>query len=241
MGKGESGKARVVGRWALGVQEASAVAPLGEGRFLVVDDEAGIFRCAIASDPVALEAGAGLSDLEGICVGARGRSAFVLAERDGSVWRYALEDDALHAGDRLGRLSRIGKKKNAGWEGIAFHPERGELVAVHQAKPRRVGFFDVESLEERATLRLPKAARKALDDLNDVTVHPRSGHLLVLSGKENAIAELAVEGEELELVCVYTLDADEGDIPEGITFDDEGRLFVCTDGEGWLFEVVLEE
>jgi uncharacterized protein YjiK len=246
MGKGRRGTAKVVAEWALGVQEASGLSPLGGGAFLVVDDEKGIFRCASEGDPIRLEAGAALADLEGICLSDDGGSAFVLSERDGGVWRFALADGALGHGTRLGKLTELNDRKNAGWEGIAFaaagtFAANAELVAVHQKKPRRVGFFDAETLEPRLTLRLPKAARKGLSDLNDIIIDPTTQRLLVLSGKGGAIGELAVIDDELELVRLYELEHEKHDIPEGITIDDEGRIFVCTDGEGMLWEVVLED
>mgnify|MGYP001175529864 CR=1 FL=1 len=77
--------------WALGVQEASAVAPLADGSLLVVDDEQGVFHCRRGETPVVLAAIAGLADLEGLCLDPAGERAWVLAERDGSVWRYQVE------------------------------------------------------------------------------------------------------------------------------------------------------
>jgi uncharacterized protein YjiK len=238
------GQAIVVQQEPLGVQEASAVAPLGGGRFLVVDDEAGVFRCAVGEQPVALEAGGGLRDLEGACIAPGGLSAYLLSERDGSLWRFTLEGDDLGEGERVGRLPRLSKKKNQGWEGIAIAPvglwnERDELVAVHQTKPRTVAVIDLETLEPRLLARLPKAARKALGDLNDVTVDLRHGHILVLSGKAGRIAQLAFDGDELQLVRLYKIESGRNDVPEGMSMDGDGRLWLVTDGGGWLREYSL--
>jgi uncharacterized protein YjiK len=226
------------------VQEASAVAVIAEGSFLVVDDEAGIFRCAPEGDPVALDVGTALSDLEGICVNADGDVAFVLAERDGSVWRFELSDGDLDNGERLGKLPKLGKKKNQGWEGIFFakagtYSDRDELVAVHQVGPRRVGFFDAQTLRPRQMLRLPKQARKRLGDLNDVAIEPATSHIFVVSGKAGRIAELRVDDDTLELVQTYPVATAKDDVPEGITFDSDGRLWLVTDGEGMLRELKL--
>ncbi len=244
MAKPSRGTARVARERPLGVQEASGVAHLGGDQFLVIDDEHGVFRCSPDSDPVPLDAARGFADLEGICVDEGGRHAYVLAERDGSVWRFGLADGDLTEGKRLGKLPRLNKKKNQGWEGIAFAragtlSERAELVAVHQVGPRRVGFFDAETLHERATLALPKDARRALGDLNDVTLHPTHPHLFVVSGKAGRLAELAVRGDALELVRLYPLETAQYDVPEGVTFGTDGRLFVVTDGEGMLRELEL--
>ena len=143
-------RARVAAEQTLGVQEASAVARLPSGGFLVVDDEKGIFRCTLAAstddeaEPELLDAARGLSDLEGICLDDRGESAWVLAERDGAVWKHAVQADRLGPGSRVGTLPRLNERKNHGWEGIAYAPagvlaSDATLVAVHQTKPRRVG------------------------------------------------------------------------------------------------------
>ena len=64
MSKSPKGTLRLVHERPLGVQEASGVAALAGGTFLVVDDEAGIFRCAPDDDPVQLDVGMGLSDVD---------------------------------------------------------------------------------------------------------------------------------------------------------------------------------
>ena len=68
----KTGKARTKTVFALGVQEASGVAAVGNSTFLVVDDEHGIFRCVAGHAPRQLDAGKGLADLEGIAVTADG-------------------------------------------------------------------------------------------------------------------------------------------------------------------------
>lgn len=242
MAKPARASARITAESPIGVQEASAVAPLGNGTFLVVDDEHGIFRCRPDEDAVPLDAGRGLSDLEGICVG--GSNVYVLAERDGSVWRFSLTGGDLTEGERLGKLPRLNKRKNQGWEGIYYAPkgvlgEAEELVAVHQVSPRRIAFFDASTLGERVSMRLPKKARKALGDLNDVAIHPDTHHLFVVSGKAGVLGELRVVDDELELIRIYPLETERDDVPEGITFDDDGQLWIVTDGEGMLREMKL--
>ena len=244
VGKAKRGRARVLSERAIGVQEASAVAVLAEGVFLVVDDEKGAFRCD-DEGATPLETARGLADLEGICLSSDGARAYILAERDGSIWRAAVGGEQLAPAERLGALPRLNKHKNQGWEGITYLDEgffdpTPELVAVHQTNPRRVGFFTADTLEPRALLRLPKRARKCLGDLNDVTVLPGSRHIVVVSGKKGMLGELACVEGQLQLVREYPLSSSKHDVPEGDAAAGDRRLWVVTDGEGLLRSVQLD-
>lgn len=231
-------------RHAIGVQEASGVARLPDGSFLVVDDERGVFRAWLDRPSERLRTGEGLEDLEGVCVSPDGATAWFLSERDGSVWRHALDEGQPDGGSRLGALPRQSDKKNRGWEGLAFAPagtlvDDEVLVAVHQRGPRVVGLFDPTSLQVRAMLSLPRALKKHLGDLNDVTVHHATGHIVLISGKKGLLGELVLVGGELEPVRSFRLEHGKDDVPEGVTYDRDGRLWLVTDGEGWLRELEL--
>lgn len=232
------GRARLQAEHALGVQEASGLAPVDDGSFFVVDDEHGIFRCFPDGDPEQLDAGMGMADLEGISIMPDGKHACVLSEHDGSVWRFRIDGNDLCDGERLGNLPRLSKKKNQGWEGIAFAAagtfvNHMEVVAAHQVKPRRIGLFNAETLEQRALLRLPKVVRKVIGELSDIAVDA-DGRILLLSGKSGHIAEMRLDGEELSLVRLYRIKTSKHDVPEGISIDARGCVWICTDGEGML-------
>jgi uncharacterized protein YjiK len=234
----------VVSERSTGIREASGVAPLADGSFLLVDDEEGVFRVVPGREPEPVAAGRGFADLEGICVDRDGSRAWVLAERDGAVWSFEMKNGAPTNPSRLGTLPSKNKNANAGWEGLSFAPagtlaDAPRLVAAHQRKPRCIAVVDIESLACERTYRLPKAARKALDDLNDLAVHPVSGELVVLSGKAGRLARLVMSGDELLLAGVHAVEASDDDVPEGIAFDTAGRLWMVWDGSGRLREVRL--
>jgi sugar lactone lactonase YvrE len=44
----------------------------------------------------------------------------------------------------------------------------------------------------------------------------------------------------LSLVRVYRIESSEGDVPEGISIDAEGRVWLCTEGKGVLYQLELE-
>lgn len=237
------GKAHVRTEHVLGVQEASGLARIADGSFLVVDDEHGVFRCIPGDDPELLDAGQGMADLEGITITPDGSYVYILSERDGSVWRFAVDGGSLRLGKQLGHLPRLSKKKNNGWEGIALvaagtFVERMEIMAAHQVNPRKIGLFDAETLEQRALMRLPKDARKVIGELNDIAVS-QDGRILLLSGKSGHIAEMRLEDEDLSLVCVYHVEVSKHDVAEGISIDAEGSVWICTDGGGMLRQLEL--
>jgi uncharacterized protein YjiK len=240
---GKAGRVTIVTESATGVAEASGVAPLPDGSFLLVDDEHGVFHYA-AGEAEQVDAGRGWADLEGVCASHDGRRVWLLAERDGAVWSFRLDGRELVDGRRLGRLPRVGRQRNAGWEGLAFAPagtwsEAPRLIAVHQARPRQVAVLDPDSLAADWSFRLPKAARKCLGDLNDVAVHPTSGDLVVLSGKAGRLAELRRRGDAIEFVAVHRIDTRRGDVCEGLAYDASGRLWSVHDGSGRLRELRL--
>ena len=229
---------------ALGLREASGLVRIDDGSFLVVDDERGIFHCTCDGKSVQLDAGKELVDLEGIAITPDGMSVCVLSEEDGGVWRYRVDGSSLHGGEQLGVLPQLSKKKNRGWEGIAFAAagtlDTGSvLLAAHQAKPRRVGLFDADTLEQGALLRLPKDARKAIGELNDIAVGA-NGRILLLSGKSGRIAEMRLESGTLVLVRVYCIETSKQDVPEGISVDAEDSVWICTDGKGMLRQLELK-
>lgn len=220
------------------IREASGVAALSGGGFVVLDDERGLFvvQRGVAT---AVPGSGALEDLEGVCVSADGERVYVVSERNGAVHEFTVHGAGIApAATRTGRLPRIGRKKNGGWEGLAFAPARtlfdeAVFLGAHQRKPRRIGCVSVSDLSPLGMLRLPKAARKILGDLNDVGLDPDTGHLLVLSGKVGRVAELAYEAGKLRIVDFYKIASKQNDVPEGLTVA-RGCIWIVTDGQGSL-------
>ncbi|MCB9592393.1 MAG: SdiA-regulated domain-containing protein [Sandaracinaceae bacterium] len=230
----------------LQVPQASGVTSLGRGRFLVVDDDRGVY-VARADGSAELAASRDdhpkLRDLEGICLAPDG-SAWVLSERTSAVLSLSVEDadGAIRLGEPrlVGEIEHIARKKNKGWEGLAIHGgARPWVLASHEARPRKVGIFTVEELATVALLSLPDELDDLLDDLSDLTSDPETGRIFLVSDESRVIAEVALRFEDdepvgLELCEVIELDLGKKEKAEGVCFDEHGALWLVTDGDAHL-------
>lgn len=252
-------------RISLDVASASGVVAMGKGRFLIVDDDKGIYlqsgddaskiKCAKKHDE--------LKDLEGICRTPDGEGVLVVSEERGEVYRLRLDDDDgeldLGKPEKIGRLPKLSKTgSNKGWEGIDvvpgkfFDDREPRLVAVHEGSPKRVGVFAFPDLEEGVLLALPRDVEKKLKDLSDVAVDPKTGHLFVLSDESELIVELRItkkttnapgallESLRLETVGTHEVDAKKGEKPEGLDFGPDGTLWLAMDGRSSLLAFDVE-
>ena len=224
---------------------ASAVAAV-PGALLVVEDDEGIYR--VARGKATLWAGRdvhpSLGDLEGLAVDDTHTVVWALAEEDGAVI-------SLRLGGRsrqprvLGYLPRPGKKKNKGFEGLAFMPARlspsrcASLVAVNEGKPRRVFIVRLPELTLTHDLKLPEQGKDLLGDLADVTVDPITGALLLLSDRSRRIVIATVVEHTLVVSGSYDLPLRKAEKPEGIDFASSSRLLVVTDDSAKLLEITV--
>lgn len=218
-----------------GLGEASGVARRG-GEFVYVDDERGVFVVKNGKP----EKVAALDDLEGVCV--VGDDVVVIAEGSGVVSAVG-KDNKVRVLGTLPHPPSKKAKKNKGWEGIAFLPAKlaadgkDHLVAVHEGLPKAVGVFAWPSLAPEHTLELPADIDALVDDLSDVAVDPKTGGLLLLSDESRRLvrATLTLSPPSLALSSSTELPVKKDEKPEGVVVDDDGRVWVVTDGSGRLF------
>lgn len=247
----------------LPMKSASAVAPRGDGSFLVVDDDQGVIlvRRKEARPWATAELHPALGDLEGLCIDEAGQ-AFVVAEGGGALLSLGdVHADQPHVRE-LGHLpkpaddepadhpgrKKAGKKKgkNKGYEGLAALPARlapdgrAGLVAVHEALPRHVVVLDADPLAVRLDLPLPADVAALADDLADVAVDPVTGHLLLLSDESRRVVEVKLERDALRLVGSVDLPVEDGEKPEGIAFLSDSRLVVVTDATNRLLTFAVK-
>jgi len=242
-------------RITLKIPNASGIALLGTGLFLVVDDDDGIFTADASGEAKLMREGTGtgsLHDLEGISIDVSRSLVLVVAEKGGSVQSIPLTQKAgstaLGTPESLGKLPSIGKEDNKGWEGISWVPAGALgpdelLLAVHERKPKRLGVFSYPGLETQALLELPQEAKDALRDLSDIAFDPETRRIWILSDESRCLVALVLKGlggetVSLDVAGIFPLKVGKREKPEGVCVDAD-RLWLVTDGEPYLYEVGL--
>jgi SdiA-regulated len=226
----------------LPIPGASAVATAPGVMFLAEDDD-GIYklqpgRCALWAGPRVHPA---LGDLEGLAMDERRGLIWALAEESGEVVELPIASRRRVA-RVLGRLPRPGRKANKGFEGLAYLParvspnRRASLVAAHEGKPRRVAVFALPDLEETHHFKLPRDAKRALDDLADVTIDPVTGAVLLLSEESRRIGVFRIDDGALVLDDLVDVQVERKARPEGLDFVTRSRLVVVTEGPATVID-----
>ena len=224
---------------------ASAVAAI-PGALLVADDDEGIFR--VARGRATLWAGRdlhpALGDLEGLATDDAHSVVWALAEEEGALISLPLRQRSPRP-TLVGHLPRPGKRKNKGFEGLAFMParhspsRRASLVVVNESEPRRILLFSLPGLTLTHDLKLPGRAKDQPDDLADVAVDPVTGALLLLSDRSRRIVVTRLVDRELIPCGSCELPLSKEEKPEGIAFRSPSRLLVVTDDSAKLLEIVV--
>lgn len=225
----------------LSIQEASGVAAYDAQRFLVIDDEKGLFLHSLSGESRALLKAKDhkeLSGLEGVTLSEDKQTAYIVSEDSRRIYSTHLSEDngVLEASQlkELGRLPKLGKEGNKSWEGIEILPGRftvdgrDKMIAVHEGSPRRIAIFSLPELEEEVIMSLPKILDDQLRDLSDLAVCPNTGHIFLLSDESSRIAELEIVQSHLagpgallfnqDLRAMHTFDLPPGKKSEGLSF-----------------------
>jgi hypothetical protein len=164
---------------------------------------------------------------------------------------------------KIGKLERVQKDDNSGWEGFAtlpaeLSPDGKEYqLAANEARPRRIGLFDPKTLAMVGSAKIPDELKDLLLDLADVAVSKR-GTLAILSEQGNdqkgVIAEVALRRIErtigrgrssvewklipIGVTKIETKGLDLGGAgrlqAEGLDFDQKGDLWVACEANSLL-------
>lgn len=103
---------------------------------------------------------------------------------------------SLGTAQELGKLPKVGRTANKGWEGIDILPGRftgdgkPRLLAVHEGDPRAIGVFHRHSLELEYLIELPEEMSPDPTDLSDIAVHKKTGRVFLLSQESAGVYEV---------------------------------------------------
>jgi len=179
----------------------------------------------------------GFGDTEGIAH-VRGTTYAVCAEGRSAVYLVELDEktEVLQEAEATRIGLEVGPVDNNGLEGLALDPNAQRFWVVREKKPRGVYTLPVyDRVVEHAELAQPWDAQRhprAVTDLAGVYLHRATGHVLVLSQESGCVVECTQRGRELSRLMLQAASAGlEQKIPhpEGLTMDEQGRLYICSE------------
>ena len=124
---------------------------------------------------------------------------------------------------------------NVGIEGVASDSSGNRLFIVKEKEPRRIYEVTMPEGSSKPRISFPWDVEKGnhgMKDLAGVFFHEPSGHLLILSEQSECIVECTTAGKKVARLSLKAGSAGlSADIPqpEGITMDDKGTLYICSE------------
>ena len=171
----------------------------------------------------------GFHDIEGI-VYLGNQVYYLIEERRGNICRFRITEQTNKIEKKASSQITIKNfKKNRGLEGISYD-HRNDKIFVAQEKSKCI-IYQVDHFSD-GKKKVFADLSSVVDDISGLHYDANRNHLFVLSHESAAIIEMTTKGKQ---VGIFYLQSGYGglqqDVPqaEGITFDDEGRLYVCSE------------
>ncbi len=197
--------------------------------FFIADDEGTVFEITPQGEAVRKIPLEGFLDVEGISY--IGGSTFALIEEGlGHLDLVTIDSTTQALNIRDAKTYNIELNlDNNGLEGMAYSKEEDVFYLAKQKKPRKI--YRVKLGSSKPVITIPFDAEwLPVRDISDLYLNSKiSPHLIVLSSKSNRILEVDQKtGRTLSsfslLLHIYLQK------PEGLTFDEEGRMYIVTEG-----------
>jgi len=234
------------------VKEASDVVALPGGRFLIVSDRSDKVGVVQADGTFSKLKLPGLpngdSQLEGVAFDPVRNHLLVMREEKGELLRYEWnpEKSAPPKLEKTFKLKLDGPA-NKGIEGLAYlsgdlsPTGTPQLLAAHEGSPRQLLMLGDGGNGKPVKIHLEDQVKSVCKDFSAVAVDPKTGHVFISSDESSTVAQLELKrsGDKIvgRLVQSFPL-RDKKDKPlqriEGLTFNDQGDLFVLTENDGAL-------
>lgn len=179
----------------------------------------------------------GFEDTEGI-VWLKGERFAVIEERRRRLVLLTLPAQATHIAyaDSEHYLVDGDEARNKGLEGVAWNAKLQRFYLAKEKGPRKLYQLSLPQKNERsAYVSIPWDVQRrslGLSDLSDLYYSQKTDHLLLLSDESKTIVEVDSTGREVSRLSLEGgnsgLDHDVAQ-PEGLTYDDGGNLYVCSE------------
>lgn len=253
----ETGAARfeLSGSLKTGMTEASDVAALPGGRFIVVGDKKDS-AVIVGADGKRTELDLpglknGMSQLEGVTYDPVRHHLFVSREESRELLRYEW-DASKKAAPVLEKTISLdgGGPSNKGVEGIAYVPGevsptgQPQLLLAKEGKPRELSMIGDGGKGKPLPVKLEREVLAVCRDFSAVTVDPKTGHMFLSSDESATVAQIKLvrDGDKIigKLVQSFPLRDEKGktlDRVEGLSFNEKGDLFVLTENDGKLHQL----
>tara|TARA_R100001369_G_scaffold20091_3_gene37000 strand:- start:82195 stop:83040 length:846 start_codon:yes stop_codon:yes gene_type:complete len=228
------------------LEEISGIAWMDKERIACVEDEeAIIFIYNLKTSEVERQIVFGEDgDYEGIAL--VGEDAYVLRS-DGTIFEvlnYLTEEKEVNE-------IKIVFSKTYNFEGISFDKKRNRLIlaikdkAEKEYKPIYSVDLKTKKLEEEPAYKI-KFDDPIFDDLDiknnnhliqpsEITVNPKTGEIYILEGTNPKLLILSPNGKPKKL---HVFQEEQFPQPEGLTFDDQGNLYISNEGAGGMGNIL---
>lgn len=196
----------------------------------------------------------GKSQLEGAAYNFANKQLFLVREEARELLRYDWDgvSEKLSGDPTVISLPKWGSS-NKGVEGVASldgtHSPTGmpQLLLANEGKPREVWMLAGNGKGGAVNVKLEKEVLTAANDFSAMTVDPRTGHLFISSDESATVVQVRLEkkGGELHgrLVQSFPLRDEKGkslNRVEGLSFNERGDLFVLTENDGVLRQLIRQ-
>ncbi len=212
--------------------------PLTQSLFLVFNRPEKIIELGLDGAKKRIISLQGFQDTEGI-THIRDNTYAVVEEKRRTICIIEIDGNTTSLERREGIIVMVDPDPddNTGLEGVSYDRKNGLFYVVKEKEPGKIykiPWTDAENyLPENIHSWDTQQKSLLIKDLSGIYYHSGSGNLLVLSDESACVVEMTADGKELGRLSLKKdgKSSLQKDIPqaEGITMDDQGILFVCSE------------
>jgi uncharacterized protein YjiK len=186
----------------------------------------------------------GVEDLEGL-THIQDDQFVLIDERRQRLYQISIPPEATQVDVANAPWIELGIRLNGnrGFEGVAWHGHLGTLFVCKEKLPLRIfsikGFLHNNNIQTHNPLNLeirewqPEVdPKRFLRDLSSLSVHDRTGHILVLSDESKMLVEYSKTGKLVSMMPLWRgWHGLARAIPqaEGVTVDPQGTLYIVSE------------